>query len=67
MEIRSAAKPGQAITATRMGSGCLGYGWMAFPEIPPELKKGDTLTISITHDTGDLWGKLSKTSKHVVE
>ena len=67
LEIRSAKNPTLLVTSGRMVNGCAGYGWLAFPKIPPEVKSGDTLTITVTHQTGDLWGPISTKTKYIVE
>ena len=51
----------------KMVNGCSGFGWLAFPHLPPDVKRGDILTITVTHQTGDLWGPISTTVKYLVE
>jgi hypothetical protein len=51
----------------RAGGFCYGCGWFAFPELPRDIKNGETVIVTVSHDTGDLWGRLAITSKHTVD
>jgi hypothetical protein len=44
---------------------CWGGGW--YLDLRPSPAEGQTLSITVSHDTGDLWGKISTTKEFVVE
>lgn len=67
VEVARDKAPSQIMVRRTMRSGCMGYGWLAFLDLPADVKKGETLTVTVIHDTGDLWGRLSIASKHTVE
>jgi hypothetical protein len=67
LEIAREKSPTQHILMRKMVSGCMGLGWIAFLELPDDIQNGDLVIVTVTHDTGDLWGKLSVTSRHKVQ
>jgi hypothetical protein len=67
LKITSAKSPTPVVFSGKMVKGCGGYGWLAFPHLPPDVKRGDILSITVTHQTGDLWGPISTTAIYRVE
>ena len=67
LEVARDKAPNQVIITHKMHGGCMGFGWIGFIELPDEVKNGETVIVTVTHDTGDLWGKMSVTSRHKVQ
>jgi hypothetical protein len=69
IEIRLSDQPNRVLLNKRMQSDklCHSDGWSTIFDIPPDVQNGRTLIITVTHDTGDLWGKISNTKNYVVE
>jgi hypothetical protein len=59
--------PNQPFASRKMVGVCMGLGWVSFVRLPHDVKSGDTVIVTVIHDTGDLWGKLSTTIRHTVQ
>jgi hypothetical protein len=68
IRLRGESEKPPLVTQTMDNGGvCRGCRWFAFVDLPEDVPKGTELSIRIMHDTGDLFGKLTSVTHHVVQ
>jgi hypothetical protein len=65
LEVVAVDKPDRVLLekTVECGDYCRGFCWETLWDLPPEVPNGRKLRITVTHDTGDLWGVISTTTE----